>query len=97
MKVSVIGCGNVGVAIAADLSIGGHDVTIVKTSPTNDFVYEKIKSNGNRVLIKEDGSYTSATIKELTRDIKSISGSDVIFVTIQSTYCLLYTSPSPRD
>lgn len=86
MKVSVIGCGNVGVAIAADLSIGGHDVTIVKTSSSNDFVYEKIKSNGNRVLLKENGLYTKAVIKELTRDIETISKSDVIFVTIQSTY-----------
>lgn len=86
MKVSVIGCGNVGVAIAADLSIKGHDVTIVKTSSSNGSVYEKIKSNGNRVLLKENGAYTPALIKGLTREIESISKSEVIFVTIQSTY-----------
>lgn len=86
MKVSVIGCGNVGVAIAADLAICGHDVSIVKTTQTNESVFEKIRSNGNRILLKENGKYTKAIVSKLTHDLSEISSADVIFVTIQSTY-----------
>ena len=86
MKVSVIGCGNVGVAIAADLSICGHEVTLVKTTHTNESVFDKICNNGNRILLKEDGNYTKATVGKLTHDLSEITSADVIFVTIQSTY-----------
>lgn len=86
MKVSVIGCGNVGVAIAADLSIGGHDVTMVKTSTVNEGVFEKIEKNGNRVLLKENGQYKTATIGRLTHSLEGLSRADVIIMTIQSTY-----------
>lgn len=86
MKVSVIGCGNVGVAIAADLAIVGHEVSIVKTTQTNESVFEKIRSNGNRILLKENGKYTKAVVSKLTHDLSEIASADVIFVTIQSTY-----------
>ena len=78
MKVSVIGCGNVGVAIAADLAICGHDVSIVKTTQTNESVFEKIRSNGNRILLKENGKYTKAIVSKLTHDLSEISSADVI-------------------
>ena len=86
LRVSVIGCGNVGVAIAADLAIGGHDVTIVKTSRTNESLFEKIKANGNRILLKENGAYRTGVVSCLTHDFSNIAGADVVVLTIQSTY-----------
>lgn len=86
LNVSVIGCGNVGVAIASDLSICGHNVTLIKTSQTNESIFNKIKENGNRILLKEKGKYTTAVVRKLTHDIADIAFADVIFVTIQSTY-----------
>ena len=86
MRVSVIGCGNVGVAIAADLAIGGHEVSIVKTTQTNKATFEAIRKNGNSILIKEEGAYTKAVISKMTYDLSEIAKADVIFVTIQSTY-----------
>ena len=86
MNVTVLGCGNVGVAIAADLSIGGHDVSLVKTSASNQSVFDKIRQNGNRVLLKENGGYKEAVIKKVSHDISLVDQADVIFVTIQSTY-----------
>lgn len=86
MNVTILGCGNVGVAIAADLSIGGHDVHLIKTSHTKESVFDKIRKNGNRVLLKENGSYKEATIKEVSHDISKVAKSDVVIVTIQSTY-----------
>lgn len=85
-KVCVLGCGNVGVAIAADLSIKGYDVTIVKTSQSREGVFEKIQRNGNRVLKKENGEYQKAIISKMTHDIEEVSTADVVFLTIQSTY-----------
>ena len=50
MDVTILGCGNVGVAIAADLSIGGHDVSLIKTSHTKESVFDKIRQNGQIVV-----------------------------------------------
>lgn len=86
MNVSVLGCGNVGVAIAADLSIGGHDVSLIKTSHTKESVFDKISQNDNRVLLKENGGYKTAVIKEVSREISKVAEADVVIVTIQSTY-----------
>lgn len=84
--VSVIGCGNVGVAIATDLSLCGHYVTLIKTSHTHKETFERIVKNGNRVFLKEDGKYKIGTIKRLTHELSEISLSEVIIVTVQSTY-----------
>ncbi len=85
-KIGVVGCGNVGVAVSADLSIEGHEVSIIKTSNTNEGVFQKIKNNSNRVFLKENGTYKKTTIHRLTHDMSEITGKDIIFVTIQSKY-----------
>lgn len=86
MKVSIIGVGNVGVAIAADLSIKGHDVSLIKSSNTKSKAYERLLSNSNRVFLKENGKYTKTTINKISHNVSDIENSDVVFVTIQSTY-----------
>ena len=86
MKVSVLGTGNVGIAIAADLSIRGHEVTLIKTSDVKSESYGRLINNDNRVFLKEDGVYNETVIKEVTHDLSKIIGADVIIVTIQSTF-----------
>ena len=86
IKVAILGCGNVGVAIAADLSLGGHDVSLIKTSLLKESVFDKIHRNGNRVLLKENSSYQTAVIKDVSHDISKVAQADVVIVTIQSTY-----------
>ena len=86
MKVAVLGTGNVGIAIAADLSIKGHEVTLVKTSDTPSKAYARLQANSNRVFLKENGDYIRTTIHTLTNDLSVIKVAEVIFVTIQSTY-----------
>lgn len=85
-KVAVLGCGNVGVAIAADLSIRGFDVSLIKTSPTKDAVFYGITSNANRVLLKENGKYKETHINNVSFDLSELFDADIIFITIQSTY-----------
>lgn len=86
MKVAVIGTGNVGVAIAADLSIQGHWVSLVKTSSVKSKAYERLLENGNRVWLKEDGAYTETHINKVTNLLSEIEQAEVVIVTIQSIY-----------
>ena len=86
MKVAVIGAGNVGVAIAADLSIKGHEVVLIKTSNTKSEVFDTIKANGNRVFLKENQQYHETVIADVSYNIEAASDAEVVFVTVQSIY-----------
>lgn len=86
MKVAVIGTGNVGVAIAADLSIKGHEVVLIKSSGLKSKSYDRLIENDNRVFLKENGDYKETVIKEVTNDLGKVLESEVVFVTIQSNY-----------
>ena len=85
-KVAVIGTGNVGVAIAADLSVKGNDVTLIKTSSYNNIVYDRLKENDNKVWLKESNTYIQARINDVTKDVRKIADADIVFCTIQSGY-----------
>lgn len=43
-------------------------------------------NNCNRIYFKEDGQYTQTEVKVVTTDLSEIAQSEVIFITIQSTY-----------
>ncbi len=86
MKVAVVGTGNVGVAIATDLSIKGHEVSLLKTSDYRSDIFNKFVANSNRAYLKEKGEYTSTTIQSVSKDLSLISEAEVVFVTIQSNY-----------
>ena len=73
MKVAIIGAGNVGVAFAADLSIKGHDVTLLKTSSYKSEPFDRLIKNGKRVFLKEKSVYTETEIKEVSRTYSSVS------------------------
>lgn len=86
MNVSVIGTGNIGVAIATDLSINGHKVSLIKSSEKKSETYDRLLRNKNRVYIKENGTYTETIINNVSNDLSEIAKADVVIVTIQSTY-----------
>lgn len=86
LKVAVLGAGNVGVAISADLSLQGHEVTLIKTSSTSSNVIDLIKGNNNLVLLKENGVYHKCRIYEVTTELSRIQDCEVVFITVQSTY-----------
>lgn len=86
MKIAVIGTGNVGIAEAADLTIKGHEVSLIKSSPYYSESYERLVRNSNRVCLKENGEYTETTIKDLSKDLCKVKDAEVIIITIQSTY-----------
>lgn len=86
MRVAVLGCGNVGVAISADLSPLGHEVYLIKTSSAPSSAYDKIRANDNRVALKENGKYAPAVIADVSDELKKIEKCDVVFITVQSSY-----------
>lgn len=86
MRVAVIGTGNVGVAISADLSINGHEVSLIKTSERKSEVYDRLLQNDNRVYLKENNNYTETKIKRVSKELSEIVKADAVIITIQSTF-----------
>lgn len=99
MKVAVLGAGNGGCAIAADMALRGLDVTLVKTSNAmHDDNFEFLKNNGGKMTLVDFGENGSMNpdeldkvektgiIKTVTRDISVISQMDVVIIYIQTNY-----------
>lgn len=84
MRVSILGCGNVGCAYAADLTLKGHDVTLIKTSDTKNRYFEAVSRDG--IAFLEDRVKRITRIAKVTTDIDCLPDSDVIVMTIQSSY-----------
>lgn len=85
-KVAILGCGNVGVSTAADLSLKGYNVILLKTSKTPSPTFDKIRDGGNIVRLREKGCLRKAVIREVSDDLSRVSEAGIIIVTIQSTY-----------
>lgn len=87
MNISVLGAGNGGTAIAAQLSLYGHDVRLIKTSHAmHDDNFDYLVDNGGKVVLSEKEKQTRATIKHVTRDLSMLSDSEVVIIYIQTNY-----------
>lgn len=99
MKIAVLGAGNGGCAVAADMAFRGLDVTLVKTSNAmHDDNFEYLKSNGGKMTLIDFGVAGSmnpnelekiekiSVISDVTRDLSVISNMDVIIIYIQTNY-----------
>ena len=87
MKVAVIGAGNTGTALAADLSLRHHDVTLVKTSRAlHEDHFLHLCENGGAVTVLENGGERRAAIPRLSRDIESVRGQDVVIVCTRTDF-----------
>ena len=87
MKIAVLGAGNAGTAVAADLSLRDHDVTLIKTSAAlhNDH-FNWLLSNDGIVELIEGHKKTKAKIACVTRDLRKIKECDIIIIYIQTNY-----------
>lgn len=87
MNISVLGAGNGGTAVAAELSLQGHEVNLIKTSHAmNDENFNHLLQNGGVVHLLEKKKKTTARIKHVTRDLSRISQSQLIIIYIQTNY-----------
>ncbi|GEN30134.1 opine dehydrogenase [Cerasibacillus quisquiliarum] len=87
MKVAILGAGNAGCAVAADLSIRGYDVTLIKTTDSmhNDNFQYLLENNGEIKLVENNEAKTTR-INVVTRDLSELSKADIVIVYIQTNY-----------
>lgn len=87
MKISILGAGNAGCAVAADLTIKGHEVTLIKTSHSmHDDNFEYLQNNDGKMVLNEFGEIKTAYISRVTRDLKELKNSEVVIIYIQTNY-----------
>lgn len=87
MKVAVVGAGNAGCAIAADMSTRGVEVSLIKTSHSmHDENFEYLQKNGGSVVMHEKGVDTECHISRVTRDLSEVADAEVIIIYIQTNY-----------
>ena len=87
MRISILGAGNAGCAVAADLTLKGHEVTLIKTSHAmHDDNYDYMVENGGEMTLHEFGEHKTAYIHKVTRDIEEIKNAEVVIIYIQTRY-----------
>lgn len=87
MKIAVLGAGNAGCAIAADLTLNGHNVTLIKTSHSiHDENYNYLLENNGKMILDEFGEIKTAFIDRVTRDISELQNAEVVIIYIQTKY-----------
>ena len=89
MKITIIGAGNGGSAMAADLSVKGHSVTLFKSSVkgNNEHFDKLIKENGE-ILLKDLDGDKKTKIHKVTSSIDEAFSEDpkVIVLFIKTNY-----------
>ena len=87
MKIALLGAGNAGSAVAADLTLKGHEVTLIKTSHAlHDDNFDYLLSHDGEMTLNEFGEIKTAHIHEVTRDIRELQGKEIVIVYIQTSY-----------
>lgn len=87
MKISILGAGNAGCAVAADLTIKGHEITLIKTSHAmHDDNFDYLASHDGSMTLNEFGDVKTANIHCVTRDLSKISDSAVVIIYIQTNF-----------
>lgn len=87
MKIAILGAGNAGCAVAADLTLKGHEVTLIKTSHAmHDDNYAFMESHNGQMTLNEFGEIKTAHIAKVTRDLSAIRGNEIVIIYIQTRY-----------
>ncbi len=87
MKIAILGAGNAGCAVASDLTLNGHEVTLIKTSHAiHDDNFEYLQKHNGEMTLNEFGEVKTANIAKITRDIAEVKGTEIIIMYVQSNF-----------
>lgn len=87
MKVAILGAGNAGCAVAADLTLNGHEVTLIKTSHAmHDDNFNYLLEHDGEMTLDEFGNIKKAHISKVTRDLSEISRNEIVIIYIQTNF-----------
>lgn len=87
MKIAILGAGNAGCAISADLTMHGHEVTLIKTSHAmHDDNFNFLLENEGKMTLDEFGEIKSAKIYKLSRDVADVKDAEVVILLIQTNF-----------
>jgi opine dehydrogenase len=86
MKIAILGAGNAGCAVAADLTIKGHEVTLIKTSNAMHNDNFKYLQEKGFMHLHENEYVKEAKIHRITKDFSYLTDVEVIIVFIQTNY-----------
>ena len=87
MKIAILGAGNAGCAVAADLTLHGHEVTLIKTSyAMHDDNFAYLLEHDGEMTLDEFGSIKTAHIHRVTRNIAALSEAELVILYVQTRY-----------
>ncbi len=99
MKIAVLGAGNGGCAVAADMSYRGHEVSLIKTSHAmHDESFQYLQENNGHVQLidfgengcmnptEENRFIKDCYIAHLSRNVADIAGAEVVIIYTQTNY-----------
>ena len=87
MNITIVGTGNGGTTIGADLALKGHTVTLLKTSDKLHNEHFKVLQQTRQAVIEEDGLYQTASFADVTTDYaRALQGAELIILYIQTNY-----------
>ncbi len=87
MKVAIIGAGNGGCAVAADLTIKGHEVTLIKTSTAmHNENFRYLKENAGEISLFENGQKTTTHLSCVTTDLAAAEDCEILIVYVQTNF-----------
>ncbi|SFC48033.1 NAD/NADP octopine/nopaline dehydrogenase family protein [Clostridium uliginosum] len=88
MRISIVGAGNGGTTVGADLALKGHEVTLLKTSnKIHNKNYDFIIKNNYEVAIDRNNNVQKAKLSLVTTDFKAaLQDAELIILYVQTNF-----------
>ena len=87
MKIAIVGAGNAGCAVAADLTLKGHEVSLIKSSHSmHDDNFNYLLDHCGEMTLNEFGEIKKAYISKVSRDFAEIRGKEIVIIYIQTRF-----------